>query len=77
MLLTGTWIKATDSAGLRLTVQAQVDVVVSGVALDLPLLRAVATRHRALDDRAPRQRSPHTQQGESMKKRDLLDCRKS
>lgn len=44
-LLTGTWIKATDSDGLRLTVQTQADGVVSGVALSLPLLCPVTTRH--------------------------------
>lgn len=45
MLLTRTWIKATDSDGVRLAVQAQADGVVSGVALSLPLLRPVTTRH--------------------------------
>lgn len=51
MLLTRTWIKATDSDGLRLTVQAQADGVVSGVAQRLPLLRPVTTGHGALEDR--------------------------
>lgn len=44
-LLTGTWIKATDSDGLRLTVQTQADGVVSGVAVSLPLLCPITTRH--------------------------------
>lgn len=45
LILTGTWVKATDSDGLGLTVQAQADGVVSGVALNVPLLRPVTTRH--------------------------------
>lgn len=43
--LTRTWIKATDSDGLRLTVQTQADGVVSGVAQSLPLLRPITACH--------------------------------
>lgn len=46
--LTRTWIKATDSDGLRLTVQTQADGVVSGVAQSLPLLRPITACHWAL-----------------------------
>lgn len=51
LLLTRTWIKATESGALRLTVQAQADGVVPGVAQNLPLLRPITTRHGALDDK--------------------------
>lgn len=46
--LTRTWIKATHSDGLRLTVQTQADGVVSGVAQSLPLLRPITACHWAL-----------------------------
>lgn len=43
LTLTGTWIHATDPDGIRLTVQAQADGVVPGVAQSLPLLSAITT----------------------------------
>lgn len=45
LLLTSTRIKATDSDGLRLAVQTQANGVVSGVALNVPLLCPVTTRY--------------------------------
>lgn len=45
LTLTRTWIQATDSDGVRLTVQTQADGVVSGVAQSLPLLRPITTCH--------------------------------
>ena len=43
--LTGTWIHATDSDGVGLTVQTQADGVVPGVAQSLPLLGPITTCH--------------------------------
>lgn len=48
-LLTGTWFHATDSDGIWLTVQAQTDGVVPGVAQSLPLLSPITTGHRTLE----------------------------
>lgn len=43
--LTGTWIQATDSDGVRFGVQTQANGVVPGVAQSLPLLGPIATRY--------------------------------
>lgn len=46
--LTGTWIQATNSYGVRSTVQTQADGVVPGVAQRLPLLGPVTATYWAL-----------------------------